>query len=247
LKGAIYTKFPQARIDAITNSVPPFDVVAGAYLLAEASKEFPVGTTFCCVVDPGVGTDRRRIAVETRNGHVFVGPDNGLLAIVAKQNGIVEIREASNRTLWREGEVSQTFQGRDIFGPVSASLARGVALSDVGPALKGMVQLEVQESRVVGDRIEGFVIRTDCYGNLVTNIRAGDLERVGLHKSDEVEVIVGKAHFTAPLKSTYADVPAGQKVVVVQSIGYIEFAIDLGDLAREINEAPHATVMLKKK
>ena len=135
LKGAMYTKFPEIRIDAISNSVPPFDVVAGAHMLAEAANEFPLGTTFCCVVDPGVGTDRKRIVLETKTGHCFVGPDNGLLSLVAHRYGLAELREIANPKLFRQGEMSQTFHGRDVFGPVAAARAGGVARGEVGPEL----------------------------------------------------------------------------------------------------------------
>jgi S-adenosylmethionine hydrolase len=246
LKGAIYAKFPLARIDTLTNSVPPFDVATGAYLLAEACREFPKGAVFCCVVDPGVGTDRKRIVLETKTGHRFVGPDNGLFTLVARRFGIAELREATNQKLWREGEVSHTFQGRDVFGPVAAALASGVPLAEVGPELKDLVRLPLEESRVEGDTVRGTVVRSDGYGNLVTNITAKDLEKVGLQKNDRLDLTIGKARFTAPLKSTYADVPEGRAVILVQSSGYLECAINLRNLADEIHEGAHAPVTLRK-
>jgi hypothetical protein len=246
LKGVIYAKFPQARIDTLTNSVPPFDVATGAYLLAEASKEFPKGTVFCCVVDPGVGLDRKRIVLETNTGHRFVGPDNGLFTLVARRFGIAELREITNEKLWREGQVSQTFQGRDIFGPVAAALANGVPLAETGPELKDLVRLPLEESRVERDTIRGTVVRSDWYGNLITNVTAEDLEKAGLQKNDMLDVTIGKARFTAPLKSTYGDVAEGRKVLVVQSSGYVECAINLRSLADDIHEGAHAPVTLRK-
>ena len=246
LKGAIYAKFPHARIDSITNSVPSFDIVAGAYVLAEACPAFPRGTTFCCVVDPGVGTERKPIALETQNGYRFVGPDNGLLSLAAQRFGIAELRELANKSLWREGGVSNTFQGRDIFGPVAAALAGGTPLADAGPELKTMTQLEVEESRVEGETLVGIIVRADSYGNLVTNIRGENAAAIGLKKGDVVGVTLGKAQFIAPLQSTYADVPEGQKVVVVQSSGYLECAINKGDLASGIGEGLHARVAMSR-
>lgn len=246
LKGAMYSKFPEVRIDAITNSVPAFDIVAGAYMLAEACREFPAGTTFCCVVDPGVGTARKRIVLETKAGQVFVGPDNGLLTLVAERDGVAALREAANKALWRAGDVSQTFQGRDVFGPVAAAVARGVPLTEVGPELKDLVRLEFPKARIEGDTAVGTVIRADSYGNLVTNLTPDDLAHVGLKLNDEAEVTVGKTHFTAPLKSTYADVPEGQKVLVVQSTGLIECAVNMRSLAKEVGEGLQAIVKIKK-
>jgi hypothetical protein len=246
LKGAIYAKFPQAHIDTLTNSVPAFDVMAGAYLLADSCDEFPRGTTFCCVVDPGVGAARKRIVLETKTGRLFVGPDNGLLSLAARRFGIADLREATKAVLWREGEVSQTFQGRDIFGPVAAALARGVPLAEVGPELKNLVKIEIGESRVEGEVARGQVIRADPYGNLITNITAEDLARISLKKGDSVAVTIGKAHYTAPLKSTYADVPEGKEVILVQSMGYIECAVNRQSLAERIGEGLRAPVLLKK-
>jgi len=247
LKGAMYTKFPEARIDAISNSVPPFDIVAGAYMLAEAANEFPPGTTFCCVVDPGVGTDRKQIVLETKTGHCFVGPDNGLLSLVAQRYGLAELREIANRKLFREGETSQTFHGRDVFGPVAAALARGVALAEVGPELKDLVRLDVPEARVEDGAIHGTVIRSDVYGNLVTNVTREDLEAVGVGLNDMAQVTVGAAGFTAPLKSAYGDVPEGVKLLIVQSTGLVECAVNMGSLTEAIKEGPGAAVAIRKQ
>jgi len=246
LKGAIYAAFPQARIDTITHSVPPFDVLSGAYMLVEAAKEFPPGTTFCCVVDPGVGTPRKRIVLETRNGLRFVAPDNGLLTLAADQFGVAAIREAANTALWRPGEVSNTFQGRDIFGPVAAALARGVPLADVGPERDGLVRLDIAPARIADGVAHGVVTRADPYGNLVTNITPGMLNELGLALHDTARITIGKAEFRAPLESTYAAVPPGERLLVIQSSGYVECAINLGSLAEAIGEGAHAPVRIQK-
>jgi S-adenosyl-L-methionine hydrolase (adenosine-forming) len=246
LKGAIYTKNPEARVDSISNSVPPFDILAGAYLLVEACKEFPEGTTFCCVVDPGVGTDRKGIVLETKSGQYFVGPDNGLLALVAERYGVADLREIANPALWREGVQSTTFHGRDIFGPVSASLAMGASMSDVGPPLEKMVPLDSPQSKVSEGTVTGVVIRADNYGNLVTNITRADLEAVDIEKGGMIEVQMGEGTFSAPLVSTYADVPEGGRLVLVQSIGLIELAINKGSLSEALGAGLHAEVRLRK-
>lgn len=246
IKGAIYAKFPQARVDSITNSVPSYDIVAGAYMLAEASREFPEGTTFCCVVDPGVGTPRKRVVLETKNGYYFVGPDNGLLWLVAQRFGIAGIREATQEDLWRKGDVSHTFQGRDIFGPVAAAVARGTTLDQIGPEIKELAKLDIEESRVENGVAFGTVIRADDYGNLVTNISAEQLAQAGLKLGDSLELAVGKAKFRAPWKATYADVAQGQRLCVIQSSGLLECAINKGSLAGAIKESFHARVVVRK-
>lgn len=246
LKGAIYTKFPAARIDAISNSVPPFDILCGAYMLAEACKEFPAGTTFCCVVDPGVGTARRCIVLQTKSGHLFVGPDNGLLSLSAEELGVATIRTAANTDLWRTGVVSRTFHGRDIFGPVAAAVAQGVSLAEIGPEIKDLVTAPVRRVRVEGDTVYGAVIRSDTYGNLVTNLSPKHLAGLGLNLHDTIEVAIGTKRFTAPWESTYSDVPEGRKVILVQSMGRVECAINMGNLAEELGEGLHAQVTFRK-
>jgi len=233
-------------VDSISNSVPNYDVLAGAQILAEACREFPKGTAFCCVVDPGVGTPRKRIALETKAGQFFVAPDNGLLSLVAARDGVAALHETENKAYWREGVVSSTFQGRDIFGPVTAALASGVPIGQVGPPLAEMVKLDAPVARVEKDVIVGAVMRSDDYGNLVTNIPVALMEQAGLRKGDQLQVRVGKSGVVAPYVSTYADVPTGAPLVCSQSIGHVEIAINQGSMAERLGEGVHAEVILQK-
>ncbi len=246
LKGAIYGKFPEAKVDSISHSIPPFDIVAGAYMLAESCPIFPKGTVFCCIVDPGVGTARKAIALETKAGQFFVGPDNGLLSLVAARDGLAQIREAGNTALWREGVTSTTFHGRDIFGPVAASLAKGVAMKEVGAELTDLVRLDLPPSRVEDRHVTGTVIRADVYGNLVTNIGAANLGTLGIKRGDTLKVKIGGTSYTAPLVSTYADVPEGRRLFVLQSSGMLECAINKGSLAEALGAGLHASVVIER-
>jgi S-adenosyl-L-methionine hydrolase (adenosine-forming) len=264
LKGAIYSKYMPARVDSITNSVPPYDIEAGAYLLAESCKEFPRGTVFCCVVDPGVGTDRKPIVLRTKKEQVFVAPDNGLLTLVAARDGIFEAHEITNASLYREGGgahpaartdstgappaegVSHTFQGRDIFGPVAAAVAEGTPLREIGPEITNIVRLPIEPCCVENGAAHGKVFRTDDYGNMVLNMTEHELTALGLKPGDTADVSIGAARFTAPWKPAYADVPAGEKVLVIQSSGYVECAINKGNLAAAIKEGVHAEAVIRK-
>lgn len=247
LKGAIYTKFPNAKVDSISHSIPPFDIVEGAYMLLESSKEFPKGTVFCCIVDPGVGTPRKGIVLETAAGQYFVGPDNGLMSLVAERDGVKQIRETVNTALWRSGVTSSTFHGRDIFGPVAAAVASGTPLDVIGPEVQELTKLDIARSRVENGLANGTVIRADVYGNLVTNITAGDLETLGIKKGDTLLVSVGDKQFTAPFVSTYGDVPKGEKLVCLQSSGKVECAINLGSLAETLGTGLHAAVTVRRQ
>jgi S-adenosyl-L-methionine hydrolase (adenosine-forming) len=246
LKGAIYTKAPEARVDAITNAVPPYDIATGARMLLEAAGEFPAGTTFCCIVDPGVGSARKCVILRTTNGLTFVAPDNGLLAPVAEKFGIADLREATNAAYWRAGVMSSTFHGRDIFGPVAAALAQGAAIEELGPALDALEPLALPVSRVDDGTIYGAVIRADVYGNLITNITPADLEKIGVALADILEITIGDTRFAAPWMKTYSSVPEGAKLALVQSMGLIEFAINQGDLEEAIGHGLHAAVQIRK-
>lgn len=248
LKGVIYTKFADATIDAITNSVPPFDIVSGAYMLLEACAAFPPGTVFCCVVDPGVGGSRKPIALATGAGHIFVGPDNGLLSLVAERYGVEDLRECTNELFWREGERSTTFHGRDVFGPVAASLAAGIPLDQVGPRLdaRELTALNIPQSRVEDGAAYGVVIRIDVYGNLITNITRDQLESLGIGEGQGVDVTVGEQRYATDYVRTYSSVPSGDRLVLIQSSGLVELAQNMLNLAEQLGAQRLAPVILRK-
>lgn len=246
LRGAILSKNTGVRIETVTNSVPNYDIVSGAYLLAEACKQWPAGTTFCCVVDPGVGTPRKSIALETKAGQYFVGPDNGLLALVAQRDGIVSLRELTNTTYFGPNALSSTFHGRDIYGPVSASIAGGAAMEDLGPRLRELVPVDITEAQVEDGAIHGVVMRSDDYGNLVTNIPIALMAKIGLEKGDRVDAIIGEKSLALPFLNTYSDVAHGKPLLCGQSIGMVEAAVNQGSMAALAGAGVHAKVTLRK-
>lgn len=246
IKGSIYDKFPAARVDSITNSVPNFDVMAGAYLLAEGCLSFPTGTVFCCIVDPGVGTQRKGLVIETKAGNVFVGPDNGLMSVVARNQGIVSLRECSNEALWRKSEINNTFHGRDIFGPVAAAVAGGAALESVGPALETLVKLDVKLPTAADGVVSGEIIRVDGYGNMVSNVPQAMLVEAGLKEGDRMEVTLGKGKYVCPWVSTYGKVAEGERLVCIQSSGLVECAANMKSLSEITGEGLHASVSFTK-
>jgi hypothetical protein len=179
MKGALLASNPSARVVDITHEVPPFDVEAGAFTLRAAFETFPEGTVHVGVVDPGVGSARRGIAVEGR-GHTFVGPDNGLFGHVYGRVEPFRVFQLTAADFFR-GEVSPTFHGRDIFAPVAGALSRGVRAEELGPEVFDFVRLpSAAAGRGADGTLVGAVIHVDRFGNLVTNITPGDLgeERV---------------------------------------------------------------------
>ncbi len=231
MKGVILTITPKARLVDVTHEVPPQDVREGAYILDTASRYFPEGSIHVGVVDPGVGTARRAVVLRTERA-LYVAPDNGLLTPVLQREFPLEVISLDNPTYWRQ-EVSHTFHGRDVFAPVAAYLARGVPLPAMGTPIsaRDLVILEwPQARRVAADRVEGMVVHTDRFGNIVTNIPATLLEGAeGLWTFE----VAGQQ--VRGLKSAYADVPVGTPLALIGSNGTLEFSIRDGNAARAWN------------
>ena len=241
MKGVILGIAPDARIVDLTHEVPAQDVRAGAYLLRSAVPYFPPGTIHVAVVDPGVGTRRRALVVATRTAF-FVGPDNGLFSLVATRAETRAIWDVS-RSRHRLAQQSRTFHGRDVFAPIAARLAAGMAPSELGTRLRTMRRLAPLRVRRGRTRTRGEVVWTDGFGNLVTNVTAADLPGAGRGGAGSgrgarnsrgfrvrgVSVTIG-AH-VLPLLDAYADVPPGEAVALVNSTDLLEIAVNRGSAA----------------
>lgn len=170
MKGVMTGIAPAARLIDITHEVGPQDVLSGAWILSTVYRYFPPGTVFLCVVDPGVGSDRRAIAVHAGDWF-FVGPDNGLFSYVYAEQP-VHIAALLNNPRYQLSHVSSTFHGRDIFAPAAAHLARGVPLIEFSPALDAaaLVRLNLPQAVRQGNVIVASVVQIDHFGNCITNI-----------------------------------------------------------------------------
>jgi len=246
VKGAAYRANPTVRIESITHEIAPFDVWEGAVTLALAAKEFPPGTVFVAVVDPGVGTARKAIALRTEAGRFYVAPDNGLLTFVARREGIVDIRDISHLEPLGH-RPSRTFHGRDLFTPAGALLAGGTPLGRLGPRLKQIVLLPVADPVLDGGRVKGSVLRVDHYGNVVTNIPADLVAKAGLKRGEQIDARVGDASALATYAATYGDVPEGHTLCLIDSLGNLELAINMGDLATRLKARPGMPVEIRKR
>ena len=160
----------------ISHQIPPQDVLAAAFVLRHAASEFPPGTVHVAVVDPGVGTQRRPLALQS-NGHLWVGPDNGLFSFVLDRADS-RVHEIARRDLGRP-DPSSTFHGRDLFAPLAAHLCRDLDLAAVGPPVTDPVRLAESTPCKSAGHIAGHIVHIDGFGNLVTNIAAADIEPWG--------------------------------------------------------------------
>lgn len=235
MKGAMYKVFPQATIDEISHGVSKFDIKEGAYTLAKAAPEFPIGTVFVGVIDPGVGTQRKPIAMKTKNGNYFIAPDNGLLTLIGDSMGVAEVREITNLDVMRQDVQSSTFHGRDIFGPAAAHLANGFTFEKIGPVLKEYVQLPISFAKIVDGTIVGQIDVVDEYGNVITNIRPGLFEKLGLQRGHTLEVEFShQRSVLCKYVKAYGDAPVGYGVGLFGSGGVFEVAINQGNLAETL-------------
>ena len=221
MKGVIATLAPAARVVDITHEIAPGDVLGGALALEAAARFFPPGTVHVAVVDPGVGTARRAIAVESA-GQVFVGPDNGLLALAA---GAPRRVFALDRVRYHLPDVSATFHGRDVFAPVAARIAGGAPIARLGTRLDELAGLTLPAVRHARRALTGSVIHADRFGNLVTNITAQDLERLaGACGLGRVCVRVAGRAVPGGLARTYGDRRRGALLALFGSSGRLEIA-----------------------
>jgi S-adenosylmethionine hydrolase len=199
MKSVIKRISPNAELLDITHSVPGFDILTGSYLLLQASKYAPEGSILVAVVDPGVGTSRRAIAIRTKDC-ILLGPDNGLLYETAKLHRILEVREITNpAVVLRRGG---TFDGRDVFAPAAAHLLNGLPFRDLGAPVKRIVQLKFPRSSIGREVITGRVLHVDHFGNAVLNITSEDF-RHWAGKDDTFNLKVGRRSFRARFSKTY--------------------------------------------
>lgn len=219
--GAIHAACPTARVVDLTHAIPPGLIARGAFVLETAAPDFPPGSVHLAVVDPGVGTARRALAVRAR-GQVFVGPDNGLLewALAAPD----AVAHALTEERYFRLPVSRTFHARDVFAPCAAHLAAGVALEAFGPRVTDPQRLPLPVARTRDGSLVGRIVFIDRFGNALTNLHASEIERSFPRAGDGgIEVRVGGRHIRG-LARAYGDSPVGTLVAIFGSGGTLEIA-----------------------
>src|ERR1700683_1298069 len=247
-KGVIKGIAPEAEIIDLTHEVTPFSISEGARLLGRTSQYYPRGTIFLTVIDPGVGTSRRSIVVETKRGQYFVLPDNGLITQVVDRDGIAGIREIANPSWLLTGSSSSTFHGSDVYSPVAAHLAHGEDWTQVGPARAEVTRLDVPRAVIDAGGIKGQVVALDGpFGNLVTNIEGEDFRKLGYRVGDTVRVAVGSAEFRLPFAATFGAVAAGQSLLFIDSRGLVSLAVNQGNFAKQNGITPPVPLTVYSK
>jgi len=229
MKAVILGINPEVRIVDITHSIRRAGIREGAFALYSLVPYFPAKSVHVGVVDPGVGTSRRALAVKAGSKgeeQFFVGPDNGLLIPAARRLGEMEVYEIINRDLMLKSGISATFHGRDIFAPVGAHLSKGFPIEDVGKKVSDFVDLNFGKFGIDGPFLMGEVVFSDSFGNVITNIPE-DLV-LGLCTFGSKVEVNGRR---VPFVRTYGLAEKGQPLTLIGSYGFLEIAINKGNAA----------------
>ncbi len=233
MKGVILSICPTATIVDISHEVPKYSVRTAAFLLKCVYKYFPRGTIHVAVVDPGVGTARRPIAVKSSN-YIFVGPDNGVLMMAAQEDGVKGVYVIENPKVMRR-YISHTFHGRDIFAPTAAYLACGFKIDDVGRRIEDFLVPSFSKAKMEEGAIDGEVVHIDDFGNIITNITAKDLKRLGLGIEGKALVEIGGKRRSLRLVKSFGYARKGEIVLIIDSEDLLEISVNMGNASKRLN------------
>nr|BCX00090.1 MAG: hypothetical protein KatS3mg041_0136 [Bacteroidota bacterium] len=238
MKGEILSRAPDVRLVDLSHQVRAHDILHGAFILRHAYRHFPAGTVHLFVIDPGVGSARRPVAV-LAHGHYFVGPDNGLLSLVLEDSPFEAV--VLERREYFRSEISRTFHGRDLFAPVAAHLARGVELREFGTPISELVPACWPRPQRLAKGLKGQILHIDRFGNAITNLRPEDIPPV-----EQVRFRCGRLRCEG-LASAYAAVEPGQPLAIVGSAGFIELSVREASAAALYGLHPGDPVILRWK
>lgn len=232
MKGVILCHAPAATLIDITHAIPPQDIREGAWTLFDSYRYFPSGTVHLLVIDPGVGTSRKILALQA-DDHFFVGPDNGVFTLLLQKGLVAKAYTLDNQDLFL-ATISTTFHGRDIMAPVAARIARGMELRHVGNPIdpEKCCRIELPTAEQHGDHIIGTIIHVDHFGNMRTSITVTDLAHI--QNKSTISIQCGKQTIRG-LSSSYDAVPVGQLLAIFDSRNHLEIAVNRGNGARIID------------
>lgn len=258
VKGVAYSVSQDLLISDLSHENPG-GIFTAAYRLYQAETFWPKGSVFVAVVDPGVGTQRLAVALETNSGRYFLAPDNGLLTLVAEREGVKELRRIDETVNRRPGsQDSHTFHGRDIFAYAGAHLAAGLMRFDqIGPKLApdALVKIPYRKAERHGDVVAGIIPVLDAqYGNVWTNIPKALFDELKVELGDELCVRIRRgeqlvAELVAPYRRTFGEVPEGSPLVYVNSLLDLAVAINLGNFAKRhgVESGPEWSIEIGRK
>jgi S-adenosyl-L-methionine hydrolase (adenosine-forming) len=232
MKGVIYSINPAVQLVDITNAVQSFDVLDGALAIAQSYSYFPKDTVHLVVVDPGVGSNRRPIIANVGQ-YLFVAPDNGVLSLVYEREERVTVRQITSEHYFHQ-PVSNTFHGRDVFAPVAAYLSKGVDATKFGDEISDFVRFAAPKPKATAANAwKGIVLKTDKFGNLITNISPKDIPQIFDGSSNGFRIALGKAEITK-LCTSYSEGAPGEVFAILGSAGFLEISTNKGAASRVV-------------
>jgi S-adenosyl-L-methionine hydrolase (adenosine-forming) len=237
---------PDVEVIDITHGIQPHGVLQGAIVLANTLPYLPAGVHLA-VVDPGVGSDRREVALRSGDGRLFVGPDNGLLVPAAqKLGGIEAAHEITNRDYALE-PISATFHGRDIFSPAAAHLAQGLALDELGPAVEpdSLARIQIPEPDITDRSIRACCLYVDRFGNMQLNLTREQIMKLGIEPGTQVELELATERYYAMAAKTFTDARGGELILYEDAYENIAIAISGGSAAETLSAEPGADVRIR--
>jgi S-adenosyl-L-methionine hydrolase (adenosine-forming) len=243
LKGVILKINPDVTIVDISHNVTAFDLLDGALTIGSAYSYFPAKTVHVVVVDPGVGTERRPLLVSAANQY-FVAPDNGVLSIIYEREKESLVVRHANVEHYYQQPVSKTFHGRDIFASVASWLTKGWQTPSMGDEISDYKRFSIPRPKEADGTLKGVVMRTDVFGNLITNFQAEDLPE-SVRSGGAIKLQVGTQQVTR-LVDTFASGKNGEAIAYVGSSGYIEIGVNKANAARTLSLNRGAPVILTK-
>lgn len=230
MKGVILKINSDINIVDISHAIEPHNITEAAFLLKSSYKYFQKGTIFLTVVDPGVGSERNPIIARTKN-YLFVGPDNGVLSLAVKEDGIERIIKIENKRYFLK-PVSDSFHGRDIFAPIAAYLSQGKRPGLFGHPLGSIKKINIPKSKITKKLLRGEIVYIDRFGNLVTNIEKNLFKKFVAGKNFKIKIKDKEIDF---LVKSYQAVKTGRPLAIFGSFGFLEISINSGSAKKHFN------------
>ncbi len=228
MKGVISNIYPYAKVVDISHSISPQNILHANWVLGRSYHYFPKGTIHVCITDPGVGSTRKAVLIETKN-YIFIGPDNGSFTLALEKEEIISAIELTEKKYWLPHNTSRTFHGRDIFSPIAAHVAKGEKLTEFGVPINKdeLTKSEISSAIVNGKNCIGQIQYIDHFGNLITNINENLLPEKIHGKMKGIDF--------KGLQSSYAESEPGKLCGIIGSHGYLELFIYKGNAAKLIS------------
>ncbi|TFG04854.1 MAG: hypothetical protein EU536_03680, partial [Promethearchaeota archaeon] len=232
MKGVILKICPNARLIDLSHQIEKHDIREGGFYLMSVAGYYPKKSIHLVVIDPGVGSEREGIIIETEN-YFWVGPNNGVLSLAAEKDQIRKIVEISEGKYYLR-PISQTFHGRDIFAPVAAHLAICRKIENFGQPINSLIRLKIPEINIKSDGIEAEIIHIDRFGNLITNISQKLFAENYKGQKNSVKLVVKQKNLEIPICSSYSQVMIGELLGIFGSYGFLEISRNQASAAEEL-------------